>query len=103
MSEETPLLASTSTSNEEVTEHERIYERFSRPRKTLILSLVSMAGILPCEYATHRCPTLANRWPHPVFVSGSFVPSIPQIAKDLDTTGSIVRYAFISPNVWLLL
>ncbi|KAJ3478564.1 hypothetical protein NLI96_g9669 [Meripilus lineatus] len=75
MSEETPLLASTSTSNEEVTEHERIYERFSRPRKTLILSLVSMAGILP------------------LFVSGSFVPSIPQIAKDLDTTGSIVSLA----------
>ena len=27
-----------------------------------------------------------------VFVSGTFVPSIPQIAKDLDSTGPIVRY-----------
>ena len=29
-----------------------------------------------------------------VFVTGSFTPSIPQIAKDLDTTGSIVKSGF---------
>lgn len=26
-----------------------------------------------------------------VFVSGAFIPAIPQIAEDLDTTGSVVR------------
>jgi hypothetical protein len=33
-----------------------------------------------------------------VFVSGTFLPSIPQIAKDLDSTGPIVK-SIISPSV----
>ncbi|KAJ3478566.1 hypothetical protein NLI96_g9670 [Meripilus lineatus] len=73
MSEETPLL--TSASHPEVIAHDRIYQRFSRARKQLILSVISLAGLLP------------------LFVSGTFVSSIPQIAQELDTTGSVISLA----------
>ncbi|KII89528.1 hypothetical protein PLICRDRAFT_109834 [Plicaturopsis crispa FD-325 SS-3] len=55
--------------------HDAVYERFTRPQKRIILSLVSWSGLLP------------------LFVSGSFVPSIPQIARDFDTTGPIINLA----------
>ncbi|KAG2070054.1 MFS general substrate transporter [Suillus decipiens] len=60
VSEESPLLATTA--------HELIYDRFAPDQKRWILFLVSLAGFLP------------------TFVSSTFVPSIPQIAKDLDST-----------------
>ncbi|KIK37208.1 hypothetical protein CY34DRAFT_810557, partial [Suillus luteus UH-Slu-Lm8-n1] len=64
VSEESPLLASAA--------HELIYDRFAPDQKRWIVFLVSIAGLLP------------------MFVSSTFVPSIPQIAKDLDSTHAIV-------------
>ncbi|KAG0701554.1 major facilitator superfamily domain-containing protein [Suillus ampliporus] len=64
VSEETPLLTSTA--------HEAIYDRFAPDQKRWIMFVVSFAGLLP------------------MFVSATFVPSIPQIAKDLDSTHAIV-------------
>uniref|UniRef100_A0A0W0EYQ7 Major facilitator superfamily (MFS) profile domain-containing protein n=2 Tax=Moniliophthora roreri TaxID=221103 RepID=A0A0W0EYQ7_MONRR len=55
--------------------HNVIYERFTRKEKAFILSLVSYVGLIP------------------LFVSGSFFPSIPDIAKDLNTTGEVVSLA----------
>ncbi|KAI6119671.1 major facilitator superfamily domain-containing protein [Pisolithus croceorrhizus] len=49
-----------------------IYTRFSMAEKRIIVTLVSLAGLLP------------------LFVGGSFVPSIPQIAKDLQASGAVV-------------
>ncbi|KAH6919114.1 major facilitator superfamily domain-containing protein [Coprinopsis sp. MPI-PUGE-AT-0042] len=66
--EETPLLA-------RVNPHDSIYDRFSVPRKRAILALVSICGLMP------------------LFVSGTFLPCIPQIAKDLNTTGGTVSFA----------
>ncbi|KAG6829529.1 hypothetical protein H0H92_004266 [Tricholoma furcatifolium] len=62
-SETTALLASS--------EPALVYQRFSRRSKWIIVILVSFCGLMP------------------LFVSGAFVPSIPQIAKDLNTTGAI--------------
>lgn len=79
--------------------HLAVYSRFSEKKKALIVFLVSWAGLIPCAshlpvvgayYATHTC-IITDRYP-PVFVSGSFVPSIPQIARDFDTTGAVVKY-----------
>ncbi|KAF8061835.1 major facilitator superfamily domain-containing protein [Lyophyllum atratum] len=72
-SEATPLLAS--PESEQSFKREAVYERFSRRRKWVILVLVSWCGLIP------------------LFVSGTFIPSIPQIAKDLDTTGPIISLA----------
>jgi MFS family permease len=63
-SEDSPLLASTA--------HEAIYDRFSPDQKRWIVFVVSFAGLLP------------------MFVSSTFVPSIPQIAKDLGSTHAVV-------------
>ncbi|KAG1862677.1 major facilitator superfamily domain-containing protein [Suillus subluteus] len=60
VTQQSPLLASTT--------HEAIYDRFTPDQKRWIVFLVSLAGLLP------------------MFVSATFVPSIPQIAKDLDST-----------------
>ncbi|KAF7315208.1 MFS general substrate transporter [Mycena indigotica] len=68
--EDTPLLASAAE-----LAHEAVYSRFTPSRKRIIVSLVSSSAILP------------------MFASGSFIPSIPQIAKDLDTTGEVVSFA----------
>ncbi|KAF9265953.1 MFS general substrate transporter [Marasmius fiardii PR-910] len=55
--------------------HNIIYERFSRSEKVVIVSIVSYVGLIP------------------LFVSGSFFPSIPDIVKDLHTKPEIVNLA----------
>ncbi|KAF8162623.1 MFS general substrate transporter [Crassisporium funariophilum] len=55
--------------------HEAVYQRFTPARKRGIIAIVSLTGLLP------------------MFVSGTFIPSIPQIAKDLHSTGPIVSLA----------
>lgn len=67
--EETPLL------DDAVRKHEEVYNRFTPAQKRTVTALISLAGLLP------------------LFVSGTFIPSIPQIAKDLNTTGSVVNIA----------
>ncbi|PPQ80690.1 hypothetical protein CVT25_001822 [Psilocybe cyanescens] len=67
--EETPLLA------DGVETHNDVYRRFSPRRKKAIIGMVSGCGLIP------------------FFVTGTFTPSISQIARDLDTTGSVVNYA----------
>ncbi|KAG2346691.1 MFS general substrate transporter [Suillus weaverae] len=64
VSEDSLLLPSTT--------HETIYDRFSPDQKRWIVFIVSFAGLLP------------------MFVSATFVPSIPQIAKDLGSTHAVV-------------
>ncbi|KAG1718412.1 major facilitator superfamily domain-containing protein [Suillus lakei] len=68
VSEESPLLT--------VTAHELIYDRFAPDQKRWIVFLVSFVGLLP------------------MFVSSTFVPCIPQIAKDLDLTHAVVSLTF---------
>ncbi|KAG2348032.1 MFS general substrate transporter [Suillus weaverae] len=52
-----------------------VYSRFSKTQKNVVVFAVSFAGLLP------------------MFVTGTFVPSIPQIAHDLDSTGAAVSLA----------
>ncbi|EGO22023.1 hypothetical protein SERLADRAFT_475141 [Serpula lacrymans var. lacrymans S7.9] len=75
-SEESPLLHSENQERDERrVAHLALYSRFSESQKRTILSVVSLAGLLP------------------LFVAGSFIPSIPQIARDLNSTGAIVSLA----------
>lgn len=82
--EQTPLL--THTQNDDM------YERFTPAQKRVVVALVSWSGLIPCE-----CLVLvlgAKDITHIiiiVFVSGSFIPCIPQIAFELDTSAPVVR------------
>ncbi|KIP04583.1 hypothetical protein PHLGIDRAFT_129402 [Phlebiopsis gigantea 11061_1 CR5-6] len=71
--EESPLLGE--VVDIAVLKHEEVYNRFTPAQKRTITALISLAGLVP------------------FFVSGTFIPSIPQIAKDLDTTGSVINVA----------
>lgn len=74
--EETPLLADEQQPLTRSDGGERdVYARFSKTEKRIIVIVVSLAGLVP------------------LFVGGSFVPSIPQIAKDLRASGAIVSLA----------
>ncbi|KAJ7188591.1 MFS general substrate transporter [Mycena filopes] len=69
-SEDTPLFVSDAE-----LAHEAVYKRFSASRKKVIVALVSSSALLP------------------MFASGSFIPSIPDIARDLNSTAPIVSFA----------
>ncbi|TFK45914.1 MFS general substrate transporter [Heliocybe sulcata] len=72
--EESPLLASEAEDARQKA-HDALYNRFSRSKKRVIVAVVSWAGLLP------------------LFVSGSFVPAIPQIAREFHSTGPIINLA----------
>ncbi|KAG1769032.1 major facilitator superfamily domain-containing protein [Suillus occidentalis] len=69
-SEESPLL--TSSSDGDKTAHDVVYDRFTRGQKRWFVFMVSCAGLLP------------------KFVAASFVPSIPQVARELHSTHAAV-------------
>ncbi|KAF5349687.1 hypothetical protein D9756_008816 [Leucocoprinus leucothites] len=69
MDERTPLLEN------DPGKVDLLYDRFSPAKKRLIVAIVSWGGLVP------------------FFTSGTFIPSIPQIAKELDTTGEAVSWA----------
>ena len=86
ISEETPLISSP-------TKHKEVYKRFKPAKKRAIVALVSVTGLLTRRSFCLSCMSVFySTGLYSVFVSGTFVPSIPQIAKDLDSTGPIVRY-----------
>ncbi|KAI0738042.1 MFS general substrate transporter [Daedaleopsis nitida] len=73
--EASPLLAPPLSSDPEVLKHELIYQRFSPSRKRFIVSLIAWAAVIP------------------FLASGSFIPSIPEIARELETTGKVISLA----------
>ncbi|KAF8521429.1 major facilitator superfamily domain-containing protein [Hysterangium stoloniferum] len=72
MAELTPLLDELQTST--LSRTHDVYDRFTPPQKRLITSLIATAGLI--DY----------------FSAGSFLPCVPAIAKDLNTTGVIIGY-----------
>ncbi|KAK0435267.1 MFS general substrate transporter [Armillaria borealis] len=83
ISEQTPLL----------NKHEvGVYERFTRGRKRGILALISWCGLLPCTFFV-SCELWYVHRNLAVFISGSFFPSVPAIARDLDSSGSVISLA----------
>ena len=93
-SEETPLLTT-----RDGTAHEHVYNRFTPNQKRWILCIVSCAGSLPSKqsalYYSQSVRHAMNGLS--VIVQATFVPSIPQIAKDLDSTPAIVRCVLYEP------
>lgn len=81
--EDSPLLTPGS-------DHNAIYDKFSTCQKRTIVALVSWAGLIPCKFTSH---VVRQETTHhvTVFVFSSFVPTIPSIAHDLNTTGAVIR------------
>jgi hypothetical protein len=80
----TPLL------KHDIREEDLAFQRFSSSRKKIIVAIVSWGGLVPCEYSSFdSCRSLLTSCT--VFTSGTFIPSIPQIAKELETSGEAVR------------
>ncbi|KAF8589764.1 MFS general substrate transporter [Ramaria rubella] len=67
MSETTPFLPD---STGEVPPIDDVYNRFSKIQKQVIVAIIALAA----------------------FASGCFVPCVPQVAKDLNTTGTVINY-----------
>jgi hypothetical protein len=95
-SEETPLLADAIVAESSIAgEHsdsKAVYDRFTPARKRVILALVSICGLIPrasCVNAVETAILIYVR--REVFISGSFMPVIPDIAKDLDATAASIR------------
>ncbi|KAJ6559885.1 major facilitator superfamily domain-containing protein [Mycena capillaripes] len=66
--EETPLLAAEAA-------HEAVYARFTPVQKRTISALVSCSALIP------------------LFAGGSFIPSIPEISRDMESTPEIISLA----------
>ena len=96
-----PLLAALPASEvpaSEILRHELLYQRFSPSQKRTIVALISYAAVIPCEYlnVTYDLGVAAPLNCNPLaLASGSFIPSIPEISKDLETSGSVIRYGRI--------
>ncbi|OJT01991.1 MFS antiporter QDR3 [Trametes pubescens] len=78
--EETPLLAQAEAlesgpSHTGLSKHDKQYNRFSPSQKRAIVGLLSWVGLLP------------------FLASGSFVPSVPEIARELKSTGPVINLA----------
>lgn len=94
-SEETPLLNDNAADSDVQTRHEAVYRRFSPARKRTIVGLVSVCGLIPRTkppFVAFYIDELLIGDVLTVFVTGTFTPSIPTIAKDFDSTGPIVKY-----------
>ncbi|KAF8577031.1 MFS general substrate transporter [Ramaria rubella] len=66
MSETTPLLTDSRIHD--------VYDRFTTAQKRLIITVICLAAIIA------------------PFSAGCFVPCVPEIAKDLNTTGTVINY-----------
>ncbi|KAI0353917.1 MFS general substrate transporter [Trametes cingulata] len=78
--EETPLLAEADSASEPgpsstIPDPVNRYDRFSQLQKRFIVGLLSWVGLLP------------------YLASGSFVPSVPEIARELNSTGAVINLA----------
>ncbi|KAI0373119.1 MFS general substrate transporter [Pilatotrama ljubarskyi] len=77
-SEESPLLADSEApriTDPEILKHDLLYQRFSSAQKRVIVALISWAAVIP------------------FLASGSFIPSIPEIAHELGSTGPVISLA----------
>ncbi|KAI0765013.1 MFS general substrate transporter [Fomes fomentarius] len=72
--EASPLLSDVPM-NPELSKRELLYRRFSPQQKRGIVAVIAWAGLIP------------------FLVSGSFVPCVPEIARELGTTGSVINLA----------
>ena len=91
-SENTSLL---STENN-AADHDRlhdVYLRFSSTRKNIILAMVSGCIVIHCMLIQSELVWcyMSNVWVDSMI--GTFTPSIPQIAKDLNSTGAVVKWS----------
>ena len=87
-SEDTSLLSIENNAGHD--RHHDVYLRFSSTRKNIILAMVSGCVVIHCMfiYSESAWRSMSYVWVD----SEIFTPSIPQIAKDLNSTGAVVKW-----------
>jgi hypothetical protein len=92
MSETTPLLVG---SAQEQSPSQDVYDRFTTTQKRVITMVISAAGLIGRECLRIICISIEltdmNLHACTAFASGCFVPCVPEISKDLNTTGTVVK------------
>ncbi|KIJ22394.1 hypothetical protein M422DRAFT_277188 [Sphaerobolus stellatus SS14] len=86
MSENTPLLHNPK---------EDPYARFSSSQKRIIAGIVAFAGLISRKHCILLSRLLVARLTGSLFkafAAGSFVPCVPEVAKDLNTTGEVINF-----------
>ncbi|KAI0695091.1 MFS general substrate transporter [Cerioporus squamosus] len=73
--EQSPLLTTPASADAEILKHDLLYQRFNSSHKRIIVAVISWAALIP------------------FLASGSFIPSIPEIARELGSTGPIINLA----------
>ena len=88
MDVEAPLL---STEDNGPNRRDDVYLRFSSTKKNIILVMVSGCGVINCMFICSESAWRSISYSRVVSLIGTFTPSIPQIAKDLNSTGAVVK------------
>lgn len=83
-----------------------VYDRFTVSQKRFITLVVSMAGLIGRTFdlasITSTRTVLAEH--HLIcvaFASGCFIPTISEIAKDLNTTGTVIKYCISFNSIFI--
>jgi hypothetical protein len=84
--ESTPLLSSCVEQT-----YDAPYNRFTPAKKRMIVALCAGVGFMPCVYSHEFLWSLIAD-DSPVLVADSFVPAIPLIVDDLNSTPTTVAY-----------
>jgi hypothetical protein len=90
-SEDTSLLSTENNAG-----HERlhdVYLRFSSTRKNIILAMVSGCIVINCMLTYYESAWRSTSYVWVDSMIETFTPSIPQIAKDLNSTGAVVKWS----------
>ena len=92
-SEETPLLSTENNAGHDQLDDSDVYLRFSSTRKKIILAMVSGCIVIHCMfiYSKLACRSTSDVWID--CMNETFTPSIPQIAKELNSTGAVVKWS----------
>ncbi|KAF5349611.1 hypothetical protein D9756_008846 [Leucocoprinus leucothites] len=83
---ETPLLQNS---------HDAVYDWFPSGRKKVLIFIVSLGALVTCKYIALTMLGRADPLDAfvSVFTSGTFIPTIPQIVEELDSTKEIISIA----------
>ena len=92
-SEDTSLLSTENNAGHD--RHHDVYLRFSSTRKNIILAMVSGCVVIHCMFIHSESTWRSMSYVWVDSMIGTFTPSIPQIAKDLKSTGAVVKWSIL--------
>ena len=87
--EDTPLLLENNVSHDRLLND--VYLRFSSTKKNIILAMLSGCGVINCMFIFSESAWRSTYYLWVDSLIAVFTPSIPQIAKDMNSTGAVIK------------